>query len=71
MSKEVVGFIGLGIMGLPMARNLLKSGYQVVAYNRSKANVLTLENEGALSADTPKTVAAKCKVIVKIGRAHV
>ena len=43
MAKESIGFIGLGIMGLPMARNLLKAGYQVVAYNRtsSKAEELS------------------------------
>ena len=64
MSKEVLGFVGLGIMGLPMARNLLNSGYQVVAYSRTKSSVLTLENEGASSAETPKEVAEKCEIIV-------
>ena len=64
MSKEVLGFVGLGIMGLPMARNLLKSGYEIVVYNRTKSSVLTLEKEGATSAKTPKDVAEKCGAIV-------
>ena len=34
---EKIGFIGLGIMGMPMARNLLKAGFAVVAYNRTAA----------------------------------
>ena len=34
-----VGFIGLGIMGKPMCRNLMKAGYEAVVYNRSKASV--------------------------------
>ena len=37
MSNPVIGFIGLGIMGKPMARNLLKAGYTLVVHNRSPA----------------------------------
>ena len=37
-----IGFIGLGIMGKPMVRNLLKSGYKLVVYNRSQAPVKEL-----------------------------
>ena len=43
-----VGFIGLGIMGKPMCRNLMKAGYEAVVYNRSKASVEELAAEGAL-----------------------
>ena len=37
MSNPVIGFIGLGIMGKPMARNFIKSGYSLVVHNRSRA----------------------------------
>jgi 2-hydroxy-3-oxopropionate reductase len=42
-----IGFIGLGIMGKPMAKNLLKSGYPLVVYNRSKDSVKELVAVGA------------------------
>ncbi|MDF2759792.1 MAG: tartronate semialdehyde reductase, partial [Thermomicrobiales bacterium] len=41
-----IGFIGLGIMGKPMARNLAKAGYELVVYNRSRDDVDTLLAEG-------------------------
>ena len=41
-----IGFIGLGIMGKPMARNLAKAGYDLVVYNRSRDDVDTLLAEG-------------------------
>ncbi len=62
--KETVGFIGLGIMGLPMSRNLLKSGYAVVAYNRTRSKAEVLGNEGAKVADTPAEVARQATVII-------
>ena len=40
-----VGFIGLGIMGKPMCRNLMKAGYEAVVYNRSKASVEELSGD--------------------------
>ena len=48
-----VGFIGLGIMGKPMCRNLMKAGYEAVVYNRSKASVEELAAEGAQAAGSP------------------
>jgi len=54
-----VGYIGLGIMGAAMARNLMKAGYQLVVHNRSQAIVAQLVSEGASSADTPAAVAAQ------------
>lgn len=59
-----IGFIGLGIMGKPMSKNLVKAGYDVVVYNRSKASVEELVSLGAEAADTPKEVAEKADVIV-------
>jgi 3-hydroxyisobutyrate dehydrogenase-like beta-hydroxyacid dehydrogenase len=48
-----VGFIGLGHMGLPMARNLLKAGHRVHVYNRTRSRGELLREDGAIVADTP------------------
>lgn len=61
-----VGFIGLGIMGKPMCRNLMKAGYEAVVYNRSKASVEELAAEGAQAAGSPAEVAENCQVIITI-----
>lgn len=52
-----VGYIGLGIMGASMARNLMKAGHEVVVHNRSRQIVETLAREGATPASTPKEAA--------------
>lgn len=59
-----IGFIGLGIMGKPMCRNLMKAGYELVVYNRSKASIEELQAEGAEAVDSPAKVAEKCSVII-------
>ena len=59
-----IGFIGLGIMGKPMCRNLMKAGYEMVVYNRSKASVEELAAEGATPAGSPAEVAKECQVII-------
>ncbi|MQF69916.1 NAD(P)-dependent oxidoreductase [SAR202 cluster bacterium AD-804-J14_MRT_500m] len=64
VTKETIGFIGLGIMGLPMSRNLIKSGYHVVAYNRTKSKSQLLRQEGALVADSPADVARQSSIII-------
>lgn len=48
-----IGFIGLGNMGLPMARSLLKAGHKVRVYNRTLSRAEPLEKEGAVVAKTP------------------
>jgi 2-hydroxy-3-oxopropionate reductase len=58
-----VGYIGLGLMGKPIALNILKAGYSVVVHNRSRANVLDLVLAGADEAFTPAEVAAQVDVI--------
>ena len=63
---EKVGFIGLGIMGMPMARNLLKAGFEVVAYNRTKSKAEQLAKEGAKKADSPRELAMECPVVITI-----
>lgn len=45
-----IGFIGLGIMGKPMCRNLMKNGHEMVVYNRSSASMEELAKEGAVMA---------------------
>jgi len=60
--KEI-GFIGLGIMGKPMARNLLKAGYRVTVFNRTRSKAEELRADGATVADSIAE-AAKCPVIV-------
>jgi 3-hydroxyisobutyrate dehydrogenase len=65
MEKDV-GFIGLGTMGMPMARNLMKAGFHVTAYNRTLSKVESISKEGATAAASPKELASKCKVIITI-----
>jgi 2-hydroxy-3-oxopropionate reductase len=62
--QPTIGFIGLGIMGKPMATNLLKAGFPLVAHNRSRAKVDELVKEGARAASSPKEVAAAADVII-------
>ena len=59
-----VGFIGLGIMGKPMARNLLRAGYPLVVLNRSRAPVDELVAEGAKAGTSPRDVAAVSDVVI-------
>ena len=63
---ERMGFIGLGIMGKPMARNLLKAGYPLTVYNRSDGPVEELVAAGAVAAASPQAVAAEADIIVTI-----
>lgn len=64
MSNTIIGFIGLGVMGKPMARNLLKAGYPLVVHNRSRAAVDELSNEGAATATSSAEVAARSEVVI-------
>jgi 2-hydroxy-3-oxopropionate reductase len=64
LSKPVVGFIGLGIMGKPMAQNLLRAGYPLVVLNRSRAAVDELVAEGAQAGDSPGDVASRSRVVI-------
>jgi 2-hydroxy-3-oxopropionate reductase len=61
-----VGFIGLGIMGKPMARNLARAGYDLVVYNRSPDDIDALVAEGNQfqPASSPREVAERTKVII-------
>ncbi len=59
-----VGFIGLGIMGKPMARNLMAAGYSLVVHNRSREVVDELSGEGAIPAGSPREVAAQVDTVI-------
>lgn len=59
-----VGFIGLGIMGKPMSKNLLKAGYTLVVRDSNTQNEAELVELGATTAKTPKEVAEQCDVII-------
>ncbi len=61
--KLKVGYIGLGIMGKTMARNIIKAGFPLVVHNRSRAAVVELVAEGALEAFSPREVAAQVDVV--------
>jgi 2-hydroxy-3-oxopropionate reductase len=61
---EKVGFVGLGIMGIAMARNVLKAGHELVVYNRTRAKAEGLAGHGAEVADSPKEVAERSNVII-------
>jgi 2-hydroxy-3-oxopropionate reductase len=58
-----VGYIGLGLMGKSMARNILKAGFPIVVHNRSRAAVEELTAEGATPASTPAGVASQVDVV--------
>jgi 2-hydroxy-3-oxopropionate reductase len=61
---ERVGFIGLGIMGMPMARNLMEAGYELTVHNRSPEKAEELGKEGAAVAATPREVAQNSDVVI-------
>lgn len=59
-----VGFIGLGIMGKPMSKNLLKAGHELVVYDINQEAVKELASCGAKAASSCKEVGRECKVII-------
>jgi 2-hydroxy-3-oxopropionate reductase len=63
---ERIGFIGLGIMGKPMARNLVKAGYELVVHNRSQGAVdeLVAESEAITAASSPREVAGQVDTVI-------
>jgi 3-hydroxyisobutyrate dehydrogenase len=64
--KPTVGLIGLGLMGKPMGRNLLKAGFPLVVWNRTRAKADELVQQGAKFAATPKDAAAAADVLITI-----
>jgi 2-hydroxy-3-oxopropionate reductase len=62
--RETVGFIGLGLMGKPMALNLIKAGFSLVVHSRSRGPVDALALAGARVAGTPAEVARESTVVI-------
>lgn len=65
-SKEIIGFIGTGVMGASMAGHLRAAGYELHVHNRTKSKAEPLIAAGAVWEDSPTSVAAKCDVIFTI-----
>ena len=63
---QTIGFIGLGIMGKPMARNLIEAGYPLVVYNRTASKAAELVELGARQVESPKEVGASAEVVITI-----
>jgi 2-hydroxy-3-oxopropionate reductase len=61
---ETVGFIGLGLMGRPMAKNILKAGYPLVVHSRSQGPVVELVAAGAARASSPAEIARRATRII-------
>jgi 2-hydroxy-3-oxopropionate reductase len=59
-----IGFIGLGIMGKPMAKNLLKAGHKLVAYDIEAASLAEVVAAGAAAGSSPRDVAARCPLVI-------
>ncbi|MBP2632483.1 MAG: 2-hydroxy-3-oxopropionate reductase [Firmicutes bacterium] len=64
LNKYIIGFIGIGVMGKSMANNLIKAGYKVNVYNRTKERAAELISAGATWKDTPKDIAESSNVII-------
>ncbi len=64
--KPTIGFIGLGLMGKPMARNVLRAGFPLVVWNRTRAKADDLVREGAKLAANPREVASQADVLITI-----
>ncbi len=62
--RQHLGFIGLGLMGKPMAARLLAAGYPLAVHNRSQAPVRELAAQGAVACTSPREVAARSEVII-------
>ena len=59
-----IGFIGLGIMGRPMAKNLIRAGHELVVYDVNPANVKELVDFGATEAHSSREVAEACRLVI-------
>jgi 2-hydroxy-3-oxopropionate reductase len=62
--SQAIGFIGLGIMGRPMAHHLVKAGYQLLVHDVNRAPVDELVAAGATAAGSSKDVAGRCDLLI-------
>lgn len=61
---DTVGFIGLGIMGKPMAKNLMDAGHELIVFNRTREKAEELAGDGATVAGSPREVAERSDVVI-------
>ena len=59
-----IGFIGTGLMGLPMAKNILKAGYNLKAFNRSQNKAAPLKDQGAEISNSIKEAVSDSDVVI-------
>ncbi|MFZ0521696.1 MAG: NAD(P)-dependent oxidoreductase [Candidatus Acidiferrales bacterium] len=64
--KPTIGFVGLGLMGKPMAQNLLRAGFPLVVWNRTTARAQELVSEGAKLGENPRETAKLADVLITI-----
>ncbi len=64
MTHMTVGFIGLGIMGRGMARNLRAAGFPLYVYNRTSARMTEIADSGAIATSSPADLAARCDIVI-------
>jgi 2-hydroxy-3-oxopropionate reductase len=64
MASETIGFIGLGVMGKPMAKNLIKAGHQLVVHSRTQASVDEVAAAGATAVASPADVARLATIVI-------
>jgi 2-hydroxy-3-oxopropionate reductase len=62
--SQSIAFLGTGLMGAPMARNLLKAGFAVTAWNRSAEKAEALASDGARTADSPETAVSEADIVI-------
>ena len=63
MHKQI-GFIGIGLMGLPMAKNILKAGYNLKVFNRTKSKAEPLKEYGAKITNTIQDLVKECDIVI-------
>lgn len=66
MTKQKIGFIGIGVMGKSMAGHLVKAGYPVTVYNRTKEKASDLLEMGATWAESPAEIAKEVDIVISI-----
>ena len=64
MKNQKIGFIGLGNMGNPMSKNLVKAGYSLTVFDMNEKAVAELTTVGAKSAPSPKAVAQESDILI-------
>src|SRR6266540_3785487 len=62
--KKKIGFIGLGVMGKPMSKNLIKAGYSLMVYDINPDSVKEVVSAGAVQSNSPAHIGAECSIII-------